>query len=170
MKFLGALGLSCVLVAASTSGSPGQGEFEVRSQLPPGAGLTALRRAVVGAHRRLGQPDCQRLFSDFSDASGRPLQGRLDDLGQTGTGYLGWVVFADGSAKRHCKAGGSVAFTAPGSRVVFVCGSQLKSAADQNAARLEAVVIHEMLHSLGLGENPPSSEEITARVLARCHS
>jgi hypothetical protein len=25
-----------------------------------------------------------------------------------------------------------------------------------------------MLHSLGLGENPPTSDHITARVLARC--
>jgi hypothetical protein len=25
-----------------------------------------------------------------------------------------------------------------------------------------------MLHTLGLGENPPSSNEITRRVLARC--
>jgi hypothetical protein len=31
-----------------------------------------------------------------------------------------------------------------------------------------AVVIHEILHTLGLSENPPSSKEITDRVLARC--
>jgi hypothetical protein len=30
------------------------------------------------------------------------------------------------------------------------------------------MVIHEMLHSLGLGENPPSSREITKQVTARC--
>ena len=30
------------------------------------------------------------------------------------------------------------------------------------------VLIHEMLHSLGLGEGPPSSLEITRGVLARC--
>jgi hypothetical protein len=29
-------------------------------------------------------------------------------------------------------------------------------------------VIHEVLHSLGLGENPPSSDHITERVRARC--
>jgi hypothetical protein len=89
---------------------------------------------------------------------------------QTGAGYLGWVVFADASARPHCKAGGSFAFTTPGSRVVYVCAAQLKDAVDRNLARAEAVVIHEMLHSLGLGENPPTSSEITARVQARCHS
>ena len=29
-------------------------------------------------------------------------------------------------------------------------------------------LIHETLHTLGLGENPPSSEEITLRVESRC--
>jgi len=29
-------------------------------------------------------------------------------------------------------------------------------------------IIHEMLHTLGLGENPPSSREITQRVNERC--
>jgi hypothetical protein len=32
------------------------------------------------------------------------------------------------------------------------------------------IVLHEALHSLGLEENPPSSEEITYRVMARCGS
>jgi hypothetical protein len=30
------------------------------------------------------------------------------------------------------------------------------------------IVIHEALHTLGLPENPPTSEEITARVRERC--
>ena len=32
----------------------------------------------------------------------------------------------------------------------------------------EAALIHESLHSLGLGENPPTSSEITSRVISRC--
>jgi hypothetical protein len=36
--------------------------------------------------------------------------------------------------------------------------------------KAQAIVIHEALHTLGLGENPPSSAEITARVLASCRS
>jgi hypothetical protein len=34
--------------------------------------------------------------------------------------------------------------------------------------RAEAVVIHEVLHTLGLDENPPSSDQITTRVERRC--
>jgi hypothetical protein len=31
-----------------------------------------------------------------------------------------------------------------------------------------ALIIHEELHSLGLGEDPPTSKEITAKVIERC--
>jgi hypothetical protein len=30
------------------------------------------------------------------------------------------------------------------------------------------IVIHELLHALGLGENPPLSVEITGQVMRRC--
>jgi hypothetical protein len=33
---------------------------------------------------------------------------------------------------------------------------------------VQMVVIHEVLHTLGLGENPPSSDQITRRVDLRC--
>jgi hypothetical protein len=32
----------------------------------------------------------------------------------------------------------------------------------------EFIVIHELLHTLGLGENPPTPQDITRRVKARC--
>jgi hypothetical protein len=38
----------------------------------------------------------------------------------------------------------------------------------ENPTLAEAMVIHEMLHTLGLGENPPTTFEITDRVMARC--
>jgi hypothetical protein len=34
--------------------------------------------------------------------------------------------------------------------------------------RLATLVIHEQLHALGLGENPPTSTYITTRVYHRC--
>jgi hypothetical protein len=33
---------------------------------------------------------------------------------------------------------------------------------------VEAILIHEALHTLGLAENPPTSFEITRQVLGRC--
>ena len=39
----------------------------------------------------------------------------------------------------------------------------------RNPREAEAMIIHELLHTLGLGENPPTSIEITRRVESRCH-
>jgi hypothetical protein len=76
------------------------------------------------------------------------------------------VVFIDESRHRLC-LGTSLAFTTPGSRVVRVCSNELlRQSLTRN--QLAAMVIHEVLHTLGLPENPPSSREITRRVLARC--
>ena len=54
-----------------------------------------------------------------------------------------------------------------GMRPVFVCPSFRKHA-ERDPWAAENWIIHEMLHTLGLGENPPSSREITQRVTERC--
>jgi hypothetical protein len=61
-----------------------------------------------------------------------------------------------------------VAFTVPGSRVVRICVDELKRTWRQDREHTIAAFIHELLHTLGLRENPPSSSTITSRVLARC--
>ena len=38
----------------------------------------------------------------------------------------------------------------------------------RNRQTAEIIVIHEFLHTLGLGENPPTSEAITAQIALRC--
>jgi hypothetical protein len=60
--------------------------------------------------------------------------------------------------------------TQPESRVIFICicGSWFREAFELSPRKVEAVIVHESLHSLGLGENPPRSQDITARVVARC--
>jgi hypothetical protein len=128
----------------------------------------ALDRAVAGAVRRLERPACRRLFDEFRDAAGAPLQDRLDALGVGPADYLSLVVFADGSARLTCRRDDVLAVTAPGSRVVYVCGRVFNEAATRKASRAEIAVIHEALHTLGLGENPPDSLEITRRVAERC--
>jgi hypothetical protein len=61
-----------------------------------------------------------------------------------------------------------LAYTARGSRVVFVCGPRFLKHRAKDPSYTEFIVIHELLHTLGLGENPPHSLEITARVNAVC--
>jgi hypothetical protein len=127
-----------------------------------------VRKRLTGAFRRLGRPRCQNLLTEFTDAAGRPLAERLAALGRTPQGYLGDILFEDGSQVRPCASREVLAVTNPGSRVVFVCPRQFVAVAYQDPVEAELILIHEMLHSLGLGENPPSSHEITGRVEQRC--
>jgi hypothetical protein len=156
-------------LGASRETRPDDDGFALRSQMPPGAQHAALRRAVMGARQRLARAECQQVFSEFKDAAGRTLQEKLDTQGLRASNYLGLIVFADGARLRHCQDPNTFAVTAPGSRVVYVCGRQFALVDGGNPSQTEAFLIHEELHSLGLGENPPSPKEITARVLALCH-
>ena len=126
------------------------------------------RRIVREAADWLSFPQCQRLLSDYADQRGRQLTGKLTELGVTATEYLSLIIFEDGAAKAGCERHGILAFTSVGSRVIYLCGRDFVRAAQREPEELRAVIIHEMLHSLGLGENPPSSKEITYRVKQRC--
>ena len=81
--------------------------------------------------------------------------------------HLARLVFVDGGETQSC-AKGALAVTEPGSRVVRVCSSRLVWTWQQNPGTSWRRLIHEALHTLGLGENPPSSAEITSTVLKRC--
>ena len=158
--------LSCV---GARDARPAEAQLGLRSLLPPGAEHKALQRAAMGARVRLETPACRQVFSEFADASGRTLQSNLDAQGRSAANYLSLIVFADGGRLRRCQDPNTFAVTEPGSRVVHLCGQQFASVATNNPRLAEAFLIHEELHSLGLGENPPSPQEITARVLASCH-
>jgi hypothetical protein len=127
----------------------------------------ALRRAVHGAARQLADPACARVLTDFRDRQGRPLRDSLQRQDADPASYVRRIFFYDGSGEAPCRRSGVYAFTAPGSRVVRACPS-LGWLANTERGRAEAVVIHEVLHTLGLGEDWPSSEQITARVERRC--
>ena len=116
----------------------------------------------------LSHSECQMLTSDFVDGRGQPLSTRLTELGVTARDYLGLIIFADGTGRGSCKRDGVRAYTAPGSRVIYLCGRTFVQSAQREPKELKAVMIHEMLHSLGLGENPPTSKHITYRVRQRC--
>lgn len=127
----------------------------------------ALRRIEEAAHW-LSFPECQQLLLDFADERGKPLVRKLVELGVTAIEYLRLIVFEDGTGRSRCRQSGILAFTTPGSRVIYLCGRDFMRAAQRAPEEVRAIVIHEMLHSLGLGENPPSSREITRRVTQRC--
>jgi hypothetical protein len=63
---------------------------------------------------------------------------------------------------------GVLAVAFPGSPAVFVCSKAFREVYRKHPLYAEATLIHEALHTLGLGENPPTSREITSRVVKRC--
>ena len=130
----------------------------------------AVKRALAGADRLLAEPACQEVLTDFRDASARTLKEVLDGNDVSPRAYLRWIVFSNGRGLKACSSKATLAVTAPGSRVVFICPTAFVEAVAGNPEHAEATLIHEMLHSLGLGENPPRSSEITERVLSRCAS
>lgn len=159
-------GLGSSTGVADDAGSPSS---TLRIRIGDPMTRAALERAAVGALRRLGDPECQQIFSDFEDGEGRPLQETLDALGETGSSYLtGRVWFEDGSGTRACQSSGTVAVTRMGSPVILVCARQLWEWIFHDPAFVETILIHEELHSLGLGENPPSSFEINGQIARRC--
>jgi hypothetical protein len=116
----------------------------------------AVQRSVDGAVHRLSDAACQSVLADFSLPAPVP-------------GQLASVRFLDDREATFCRMGSSIfAFTSPGSHVVHVCGRRFLEAFHSSRTLAEIVIVHEFLHVLGLGEDPPSSESITLQVVARC--
>jgi hypothetical protein len=130
----------------------------------------AVRMALLGAHQRLGDAACRRVFTDFTSLDGRRLDKVLEEQGETGQSFLGRLFFYDATGHVACGDGDRFAFTKPFSRAIFVCGRRFRQKREWNPPASEALIIHELLHALGLGENPPTSVAITGRVLERCGS
>jgi len=125
-----------------------------------------VRAALNGARRRLQQASCQRILGEFSDPDGQTLGDRLAVSGITAEERLAQILFYDGR-ERDCDRSHVLALTAPGSRVVLICPQFVRRyPADPGYG--QAIILHEVLHSIGLAENPPSSSEITRRVIDRC--
>jgi len=135
-------------------------------EIKDGELAASIERAMLGAQRRLRRPECARIFDDFSDGNGRPLSEILATLAMTPMASTARVIFRDGRENAVCQTA-VAAFTGPGSRVVFVCGSRFGAIGRERA---ELIIIHELLHTLGLKERPPASGEIDRTVAKRCGS
>ncbi|MFN7979079.1 MAG: hypothetical protein U0P30_13150 [Vicinamibacterales bacterium] len=134
-------------------------------EVKAGEVAAAIDRAASGAARRLSRESCSRVLSDFADRGGRPLREVMVSMGLAPTDALSRIIFRDGSDAAACQARALAAFTGPGSRVVFVCGKRFQTFPSDVAER---VVIHELLHTLGLAEGPPTPAAIDRAVERRC--
>lgn len=161
-KCLALAALLAVLLGGPASAAQGQASAFSRETNP--LILATIRKAST----RLADPRCQQILSDFRDREGHTLQEKLASLGSSGQEYLEQIQFYESSRKARCEKTRVLAATSPGSRVVYLCGLKLVEWTLRDPNYAVAVIIHEELHSLGLGEDPPSSEEITYQVISRC--
>jgi hypothetical protein len=168
-----ALIVASVVLAAALRGSLGASEspFDEAARLAirERTGLSMeVRAAVLRAWTLLEDPRCREIFAEFRDTSNRPLQVRLDDLGETGRSFLARIDYSDASETEECRVPSTLAATVPGRATVAVCASKFRILARRDFERLAVVILHEELHALGLGENPPSSAEISRRIALWC--
>jgi hypothetical protein len=123
----------------------------------------AAELALRTASARVAASRCQGLLVEFADQRGQPLAVRLKAVRMSLHDYLRAVYFVDGRAHRSCR--GPVAVTVPGSRMVYLCGDAFVRLSPDEAW---ITILHEVLHSLGLGERPPTPAFISFRVRERC--
>jgi len=153
-------------VVAGVAHADGNGAVVANARLRQPRDRAFLAEAIRGAARRLGDPRCQELLDDLRDRSRRPLRESLDAEGLSASAFLGRLYFYDGT-ESGCGAR-RLAYTQPASRVVYVCASRFREVYQQNTTQAEVAVVHEALHCLGLGENPPTWQEINAWIEAAC--
>jgi hypothetical protein len=135
----------------------------------------AVERARAGAARWLQDPECLKVLAEFTDRQGQTLDRRLEAWDMSAADYLRALPFQDGTGMQHCDQPRVVLVTILGLPAVYLCPrhpgddfSLFSQTETQHPSVAKAMVIHEMLHTLGLGENPPSSLAITERVQKRC--
>jgi hypothetical protein len=128
----------------------------------------AVSQALKGAVTRLADRDCHNVLADFTDETGRSLSTKLAATGRTAVEEFRLLRFVDDRRAPQCRGGARLAFTQTGSHFIRVCGQHFTDWFTRNRTTTEIILIHEFLHTLGLGENPPTSEAVTERVAARC--
>jgi hypothetical protein len=170
-----ALAVGLVAGAATAAQDPPAGAFEGEGRARHALLLPSLtqrdqgsvRRALDLALAKLAFPGCSRVYADFKLPQGGTPQDALDRMGIGPEELLERLVFTDGSRDPVCGSGRAVLTTTAGRTVIRVCPG-FSELCTQDPERAATLMIHESLHALGLGEGPPTSNEITNRVDRRC--
>jgi len=159
--------LLLALLVPLAAGAATAFEPEGRAAVDPSFG-PRVAEAVAEAAARLDMMPCALVLSDFVDSrTGLTLAENLAATGRTASEHVGSLLFRGAPSLKPFPGRRVFAFTTPASPVVFLCRDDLLRV--QNQRRLvTAIVIHEVLHTLGLREDRPSSVAITERVIERC--
>jgi len=163
--------LATGLVLFSQWQAAGVAAPELRCDMRDVSARFYIQAAIAGALRRLQSVGCQQVLSDFANADGLALRAVLDGRRTTAAEFMNGLHFVDGSETPQCRGRDQLgAFTTPGSHVIFICADSFASRFRGQQKAAEMLIIHEVLHAIGLGERPPSPSAITAQVTRRCGS
>jgi hypothetical protein len=157
--------LTLAISAAASAAEPEQAP-EAPSSAPARLAL-ALWRPMSIASQRLSDPRCTAIFHDYRDHAGAPLAAALDGRGRTAVEHFRSITYV-ATLSGPCRLPAIVAWTTIGSSRVAICTPRFEALSRRNPRLAAAVLIHEMLHTLGLPEGPPSPESITSSVAERC--
>jgi predicted Zn-dependent protease with MMP-like domain len=166
-----AAGRSAVTALAAALCAPAA--FSAPAGAREAADRTPARVLVTGAAARaaakLRRPECREVLSDFRDTAGRRLSEVVEERGLGVEEFFASLVFVDGRPTPLCQRGNVAAGANPGTVFVGVCKETFARVQAEDPGLAANVLIHEMLHALGLGEDDPAtSEEITRQVGKRC--
>jgi hypothetical protein len=164
-RAVGVVGL--VALSGSAVVSADEQALFSRVRVPMGPSQPAVHQAIREAEVLFEEPECQRVLEDFRDQAGRPLLENLTALGRRPSQFVTDIWFIDASTELSCKSNPIMAYTSPKSRIVYLCSDRFRNLAGNFGA---VVIIHELLHALGLGEGGahPNAMEITRQVFKRC--
>ena len=126
---------------------------------------SAIRYALDRASELVSKPACRAVLEDFGNARGHSIARELTDRQLEPVQHLASLLFYEG-ADELCAT--RVFYTSVNGRVVFVCTRELAREMRARPHMPPLIVIHEMLHTLGLREDPPSSFAVTRQVAQRC--
>jgi hypothetical protein len=136
---------------------------------PSGGPLeTNVSGAARNAMTKLERPQCFAVLSDFRNGQGHLLKDNLESHRMTAPEFFVRLTFVDGSHVALCGRPDVAAGTNPGQTVIAVCAATFARVSRKDPGIAANVLVHEMLHALGLGEDPPTSEEINRQVGKRC--
>ena len=160
---------AAVFFTMAVLAAPGSAEPSTRPLPAPHALLGVIFDTALGrAREKLDSPGCLLVLDDFRDASGRTLAENLASAGLSASEFLTSLEFRDGRSEGVCRRRHVDAFTTVGGSTVWACPGGSLSLGGENLRAGADTLIHEMLHALGLSENPPTSLEITRRIVDRC--
>lgn len=162
-RLFGAAALAVVALAAAPRAAQAQSRIRPLGR----ADSRTVEIAREGAMRRLQTAECRQVLTDFKDPQGRTPLENLAAFAVEPHEYVAQVPFLDGRDRPLCQRGQSQLLSTRGTARVLVCEPFLDTV-HRERDMAEFYVIHEILHTLGLDENPPTSQEITQQVKRRC--